>query len=149
MSLNSGQARELLYEMWDDAWNATDGWEALPGVSVEPPVYYENIAPDEAPRTSAIKVEIHVQHSDKPMESFGDGRPNYKAVGFVVARLFVPKDQGLTLADSMVNIARRAFQGRRADNGLVLRGLTVNEEGAQDRWFVIRTVTPFEYEDAR
>jgi len=146
--MNSSEARQALYDMWDDAWQATDGWAALPGVSVEPPVYYENIAPDEAPRTDAIKVEIHVQHSDKPMESFGNGRPNYKAVGFVVAKLYFPKDVGLTLGDLMVNVARRAFQGRRSDS-LVLRGLTSNEEGATDRWFVIRTVTPFEYEDVR
>lgn len=144
--MNSGEARAALYQMWEDAWQATDGWAALPGVSVEPPVYYENIAPDEAPRSDAIKVEIYVQHSDKPMESFGNGRPNYKAVGFVVAKLYVPKDQGLTLGDLMVNVARRAYQGRRSDS-LVLRGLTSNEEGATDRWFVIRTVTPFEYED--
>lgn len=146
--MNSGQAREALYQMWLDAWEATDGWIALPGVTVEPPVFYENIAPEDAPETDAIKVEIHVQHSDKPMESFGNGRPNYKAVGFVVAKLYVPKDQGLTLGDLMVNVARRAFQGKRSDS-LVLRGLTSNEEGAQDRWFVIRTVTPFEYEDVR
>lgn len=150
--MNSGQAREALYEMWDDAWQATDGWAALPGVSVEPPVFYENIAPDEAPTSDAIKVEIYVQHSDKPMDSFGNGRPNYKAVGFVVAKLYFPKDQGLTLGDLMVNVARRAFQGKRGTgvaDSLVLRGLSSNEEGAQDRWFVIRTVTPFEYEDVR
>lgn len=84
------------------------------------------------------------------MDSFGSGRPNYKVLGFVVVKLYVPKDTGLTLADDMVNIVKRAYQGFRGTgvaDSLVLRGTTTNEEGAKDRWFVIRTVTPFEYED--
>jgi hypothetical protein len=148
MSMNSAQARVAIYELWDDAWQDVTGWAALPGVTVEPPVYYDNIAPDAAPRSDAIKVEVSVIHTDKPMDSFGNGRPNYRATGIVVVKFYVPKDQGLTLADSMVNIARRALQGVRGSSGLVLRGMSSNEEGAADRWFVVRTVTPFEYEDA-
>lgn len=150
MGMNSRQARDAIYSMWKEAWEATDGWAVLDGVSVEPPVFYDNVAPDTPPDANKIKVEVMVQHSDTPMASFGSGRPNYDAVGFVVVKLFIPKDRGLTLADDMVNIVKRAFQGKRGTgvaDSLVLRGVSTNEEGAKDRWFVIRTITPFEYED--
>lgn len=148
--MNARQARDAMYAMWKAAWDATDGWVALDGVAVEPPVYYDNVAPDTPPGADKVRVDIAIQHSDAPMGSFGNGRPNYDAVGFVVVKLYVPKDQGLTLADDMVSIVKRAFQGKRGTgiaDSLVLRGTTVNEEGVKDRWFVIRTVTPFEYED--
>jgi len=149
MTMTSAEARLAIYQLWNTVWEGVNGWSTLPGITVEPPVYYDNIAPSDAPRSDAVKVEVSVIHTDKPMDSFGDGRPNYKAVGLVVVKFYVPKDQGLTLGDSMVSIARRALQGVRGSSGLVLRGMSSNEEGAQDRWFVIRTVTPFEYEDAR
>jgi len=147
--MNQRQARDAIYSMWDDAWQASDGWPTL-GLAEEPPVFYDNVAPDNPPQASEVKVEILVQHSEKPMRAFGPGRPHYEATGFVVVKLFVPKDTGLTLADDMVNIVKRAFQGKRGTgvaDSLVLRGVSSNEEGAKDRWFVVRTVTPFEYED--
>jgi hypothetical protein len=149
--MSSAVARDALYQMWKDAWDATDGWAVLPGVSEEPPVFYQNISPDDAPETSAVKVEIRVLHTEKPMMSFGEGRPKYTARGYVLVRLFVPRDKsGLILADALVNIVKRAFQAKRgtgAADSLVLRGVTPNEEGVRDRWFVVDTVTPFDYED--
>jgi hypothetical protein len=88
MSMTSSQARVAIYQLWEDAWYATDGWIGLTGVTTEPPVYYENIAPQTVPRSDAIRVEVSVIHTDKPMESFGDGRPNYKAVGLAVGMFY-------------------------------------------------------------
>lgn len=147
-TMSAGTARKALYQMFKDAWDATDGWMAI--LPAEPPVFYDNVRANDAPESSKVKIEVNVHHTEKPMMTFGQGRPNYKAIGTVVVRISVPKDAGLTLADALGNIVKRAFQAKRgsgASDSLVLRGTVTSEEGATDRWFVVRAYTPFEYED--
>ena len=148
--MNSGQARNALYQMFKDVWDdPTFGWAGL-GIA-EPAVYYDNVRGDgNAPRADKVKLEISVYHDAKPTDSFGAGRPTHKAEGFVVVKVYTPKDTGLTLSDDLVNIVKRAFQAKRGTgvaDSLVLRGMNPSEEGALDRWYLVRAVTPFEYED--
>lgn len=138
-------------QFWDDPLT---GWQTIAELTEEPYVQYENVRTQEQLDENDIDdawLKIYVRHNTSESTSFGNGRANYEARGRVFIDIKVPLNDGLLLGDDLVNVVKRAFQGKRAPGiycGIVFEGATVNELGAGERWCEYRVVASFEYDEA-
>lgn len=151
----TGQARNGMYTTFQLTWDdAALGWQSITELTAEPYVQYENVRNEEAHDevdTDQVWLRISVRHSTSESDSFGSGRANYEAIGRVFVEIFTPLNDGLILADDLVNVVKRAFQGNRAPGdfcGIVFEGATVNELGNEGGWNKTNVVISFRYDEA-
>lgn len=147
MTATLTQARDEVLAVFKAAWDAD---VASQGVYVQ---YEGGPASDPPDDTSSPWARVAVRHN--PVQpgkvTLGrapDGRSRYRRSGLVLIQLFTPSGEGLSMADSLATIARRAFEGVSTSPGnVIFRTVSVNEVGENRGWFQTNVTTQFEYDE--
>lgn len=151
------EARDGIYSTFKATWDdPTLGWQGLQaehGLTLEPYIRYENLEQEDTrePQPNEPWIWFVVRHNESENATFGNGRPNYEATGTAILQIFTPIGPALTLSDDLVNVAKRAFQGKRGIGdfcGIVFRSVRPNEIGVSERWHQTNVLVAFEYDEA-
>lgn len=147
------EARRGIYDTFYQHWNdVTLGWQSISGLTVEPPIVWENVQQVDVSDVSGPWLRAQVRHNGSEHDSFGqDGEGSFRATGIVTIQAFAPLDNdGLIFHDRLVNVVRRAFRGKTGVDtycGIVFRNARINEVGPEERWFQTNVLADFEYDE--
>lgn len=156
MSYSPEQAREHIYKTWQATWSDPDkGWRAIRDqygepLAVEPKVEFDNDVDDNPPTVDRPLLYLYVRHFASPAATIGgETRKLVDRQGFVLLRVWVPRDSGLKTADRLSYVAKTAFERKRgvgAGNGIVFKSWRPTEAGPQkDGRFMTVSTVDFEY----
>ena len=131
-------------------------WDAnTPAITTTvPAVVYEALEPDlkPHPRTAGVPwCRVVVRHSDASKVSLTDSSKTgrYRRNGFAWVQVFVPDAGGMSwgIAQQLAQVARNAFEGKRAANGAVLFTKTQIVDRPKDGPFFNFDIKAFFYWD--
>jgi hypothetical protein len=94
-----------------------------------------------------------VHHIEGRQSTLGNsqGKNTYERIGILTFQVFGPlgSGKGLTIAESLANIALNAFEGTASPGGIWFGNCRVNEVGVTDGWFQINVVVEFTYDEVK
>jgi len=79
----------------------------------------------------------------------GRGSRRFSREGFVFVQVFVPRGEGVTLADRLGKIASTAFEGNATPGGIWFRNVRAIEVGSDAQWYQMNVVAEFTYDDIK
>lgn len=104
------------------------------------PALYENDSGDRP--SGAPWVRLTVQSTEAERNELGD-QSTYNVAGFVVVQVFVPKGDGATVADGLVDTVSAVFREKQIGN-LHTGTPTRLPQGERDGWYQVNVSVPFE-----
>jgi hypothetical protein len=79
--------------------------------------------------------------------SLGGGGQRFRRLGIVTVQIFTPSNDGLTLADSLVDLAVDAFEGESTGSDCVeFRNVRAVEAGQDGPWHQFNVFANFDYD---
>ena len=150
MSVTTTVARDEIYGLFKTAW---DGDVASSSVLV----LYENVPgePPDAVNTATGKLppyaRVSVRHftGGQSTLSGGLGRRTFSRNGAVTVQIFTPIGDGLALSDTLVPIARNAYEGVDTASGVWFRNVRHVEVGPTGAWYQVNVIADFTYDEIR
>lgn len=162
MSYTPAQAREHIYATYwatfndpDKGWRNLLDWEGNPlePLAEQPDVEWDNDIGDDTPEVEKPTIYAYVRHyASTPATVGGESRKRTTRKGFVMLRVWVPRDTGLKTADALSYVAKTAFERKRgvgAGSGIIFRSWRPVEAGNQKTGpFLIVSTVDFEYDES-
>jgi hypothetical protein len=140
------QARDEMNAWFLEAWNAETA--AVAGYVPEV-VWDETGKPGPMPQ-ALCWARCVVRHGGGGQRTFGErGSRRFSREGFVFVQVFVPRSEGVTLADRLGKIATTAFEGNATPGGIWFRNVRANEVGSDAQWYQMNVVAEFTYDEIK
>lgn len=131
--------RDAIQTLFKTAWDAQ-----TPPVPV---VLYEDVVVDIPPATDPW-VRVTVRHGPSTQVTLGEtGGRRFRRLGVVTVQVFTPVGDGMTLNDTLSDVAVNAFEGKSTGGDEVeFRNVTASEVGVDSDWFQTNVTADFEYD---
>lgn len=150
MAVTAATARDEILAAFKAAW---DGDPTSSSIQV----LYENV-PGEPPTdvdAATGKVPPYVRVSARHFTggqstlAGATGTRTFRRDGAVTVQIFTPTGDGFTLSDSLVPIAKNAYEGAATASGVWFRNVRHNEVGTSGAWFQVNVIADFTYDEIR
>lgn len=156
------QARDHLYTTLLKRWNdPVHGWAGIldeadfdPAYTKAPEVEWDNREPDDTDGMEKPILFVYVRHHNARQKGVGGGegrsRTIHRRYGFVLIRVYTPKDSGLKTGDRLAYVVKSAFEGKRgfgAGNGISFQSVRVTEVGQVKGRYEHLVTADFEYDE--
>lgn len=142
------EARDEIQARFKTQWDADS--PALNG-GVAPRVFWEGVGETTDRPPDSPWAALTIRHGPAGQASLANhqGVRRFDRFGVVTVQVFSPlsKGQGLTLAEGLAKVARRAFEGKETPSHVWFRNATVNEVGVDGPWFQVNAVVEFVYDE--
>lgn len=147
MTASVAEAYDAMLEQFATVWGADS-------ISEDVAVQYPDRTdfPEQLPANAWARVTItHNPGIGGQSSLSGDtGVRRYNRVGVIEVQIFTPIGGGMTLAHSLVAIARRCFEGvNLSPSGVWFRGVRHTEVGSSGAWTQNNVLATFEYDEIR
>lgn len=146
MSLTILAARDEMLALFQTAWLADAN-------SLAVPIIWEDVT-DDPPFTDTAKnpdpwVKITVNHSAGGQATLANdaGKSRFRRQGVIVVGVYTPFGTGRTKADTLAEIAMKAFEGKKTAGGVWFRAVRMNEGTRTGAWTVTQVFAEFQYEE--
>lgn len=141
-------ARDEIYGALKATWDADT--PAVNGGLV-PELFYDGVPRLLDPAADVAYAEIYVRHSGGRQASLAGelGRRRFTKSGIVTVAVFAPivKAGGLTLADELAKVAKKAFEGKATASAVWFRNVRAVEVGVTAAWYHVNVFAEFEYDE--
>lgn len=137
------QARDDILTRFRTEWLAD-------GISAGVPLVFEDFDVDLSAST-APWARVTVRHATGRQASLSNeaGKRTFRREGTVFVQIFTPFGDGLSLSDSLANIAARAFEGKETPFHVWFRNVRLNEIGRDGHWYNVNVLADYEYDELR
>lgn len=151
MSITLTEARDGLFEAFNDAWTAL---APAQNGGVIPHVDWQGDDDGSKRDTSAPWARVSILHGLSFQQTAGPvGGRIFQRNGSIIINIFTPlsSGEGLTQAEALATIARNAFEGNTAGPGgcIWFRNVSVLEAGPDGAWFQVNINADFLYDELK
>ena len=138
MSTTLNESRTAVYEAFIAAWTPTGHELTFDNEAFSPPV-------------DVPWARLSVRQLASTQETLGRvGNRRFSRLAAAFAQIFVPIDEGTSIADNLATIARNAFEGTSLTGTTVrFQDVIVREIGPEGRWYNVTVEAQFEYDETR
>lgn len=141
-------ARDEMLSAFIDTWGADPSSSSVQ-------VLYENVPgepPTEVdPATGKLPpyVRVSVRHftGGQTTLSGAVGTRTFRRDGLVTIQIFTPTGDGFVMSDTLVPIAKRAYEGKATASGIWFRNVRNTEVGTSGAWFQTNILADFTYDE--
>jgi hypothetical protein len=140
-------ARDAINAQFKTAWDA--GTAPL-NAGTPFAIYWDGAESTTLPPGDKTWARVTIRHNTGSQQTFGPtGGRSFNRLGVIIVQVFVPAQEGLTLADVLATIVRSAFEGKHAtaDSGVWFHHARVNEVGPDGPWYQVNVLVEFVYEE--
>lgn len=131
-------ARDSILTLFHATWDAQ-----TPPV---PAVLHEDRKQD-PPEDGSAWVEVAIRHFDGGQKTMGQvGSRRFNSVGVVVVSVHTKLGGGLVESDTLVQVAKNAFEGKRTSDGVWFRNVRDQEVGSDGASYKVDVLADMEYD---
>jgi hypothetical protein len=143
MSLTRKAAISEMATIFKTAWDTT-GY----GTRVK----YDNVGVTTVPPSGVepwARFTLRHAASEQATLSGVVGSRRFRRTGILVVGIFTPPGDGLSGATDLAKIIQDAYEGVTSPNGVIFRGVAINEVGPDGDFFQTNVVVNFEYDEVK
>ena len=143
-------ARDEILGLFKASWDAET--PAVNGGAV-PRVEWQGVDAQTPPPVGAPWARVTVRHSNTTVHTLAPaGSRRFTRTGLVTVQIFTPTIDGggLSLAEKLATIARKAYEGRGTASGIWFRNARIQEIGMDPAgWYQMNVLVEFRYDERR
>lgn len=127
-------------------------WTAAPASQSADRIKWDNVGATSTPPAGAEAwARFVLRHGPSAQATLSgtQGNRRFRRTGVITIQIFQPSGRGLTGGQDLAKIIQDAYEGVTTPDGVIFRGVQINEVGEDGDFFQTNVVTTFEYDEIK